>query len=132
MKGFVTNIEKESEENNYFRKVLYTDERVQLVVMSLLPSEEIGAEVHELDQFIRVEEGEGKAVLDGVEHELHAGYAVVVPKGAMHNIINTSSEMPMKLYTVYAPPNHKDGIIHKTKDEAEADEGEHFDGKTSE
>ena len=132
MKGFVTNIEKESEENNYFRKVLYTDERVQLVVMSLLPSEEIGAEVHELDQFIRVEEGEGNAVLDGVEHELRAGYAIVVPKGAMHNIINTSSEKPMKLYTVYAPPNHKDGTIHKTKAEAEADEGEHFDGATTE
>lgn len=122
MKGFVTNIEKEAVENEYFRKVLYTDERVQLVVMSLLPNEEIGAEVHQLDQFIRVEEGEGKAVLDGVEHELRAGYAVVVPKGAMHNIVNTSADKPMKLYTVYAPPNHKDGTIHKTKSEAEADE----------
>lgn len=132
MKGFVTNIEKDAVENEYFRKVLYTDERVQLVVMSLLPLEEIGAEVHQLDQFIRVEEGEGKAVLDGVEHELKAGYAIVVPKGALHNIINTSGEKPMKLYTVYAPPNHKDGTIHKTKAEAEADEGEHFDGTTTE
>lgn len=131
MKGFVTNIEKDAVENEYFRKVLYTDERVQLVVMSLLPLEEIGAEIHQLDQFIRVEEGEGKAILDGVEHELKAGYAVVVPKGALHNIINTSGEKPMKLYTVYAPPNHKDGTIHKTKAEAEADLGEHFDGATT-
>ncbi len=100
MKGFVTNIEKDAVENEYFRKVLYTDERVQLVVMSLLPSEEIGAEVHQLDQFIRVEEGEGKAVLDGVEHELKAGYAIVVPKGTLHNIVNTSGEKPMKPYTV--------------------------------
>ena len=131
-KGYVTNIEKDAVENEYFRKVLYTDERVQLVVMSLLPSEEIGAEVHELDQFIRVEEGEGKAILDGVEHELNAGYAIVVPKGTMHNIINTSVEKPMKLYTVYAPPNHKDGTIHKTKADAEADIAEHFDGHTTE
>lgn len=128
MKGFVTNIEQASLENEYFRKVLYTDERIQLVVMSLLPSEEIGAEVHQLDQFIRVETGEGSAVLDGVEHPLTDGSAIVVPKGAMHNIINTSSENPLKLYTVYAPPNHKDGTIHKTKADAEADLGEHFDG----
>ncbi|MDP1707356.1 MAG: cupin domain-containing protein [bacterium] len=132
MKGFVTNIEKDAVENEYFRKVLYTDERVQLVVMSLLPREEIGAEVHQLDQFIRVEEGDGKAILDGVEHELKAGYAVVVPKGALHNIINTSADKPMKLYTVYAPPNHKDGTIHKTKADAEADLAEHFDGATTE
>jgi len=132
MKGFVTNIEKDAVENEYFRKVLYTDERVQLVVMSLLPSEEIGAEVHQLDQFIRVEEGEGKAVLDGVEHELKAGYAIVVPKGTLHNIVNTSGEKPMKLYTVYAPPDHRDGTIHKTKTDAEADKGDHFDGHTSE
>lgn len=132
MKGFITNIEKETIENEFFRKVLYTDERIQLVVMSLKPLEEIGAEVHELDQFIRVEAGEGRAVLDGTEHELRDGSAVVVPKGTMHNIINTSGERAMKLYTVYAPPNHKDGTIHKTKADAEADEGEHFDGKTSE
>ncbi len=132
MKGFVTNIEKDAVENDYFRKVLYTDERVQLVVMSLLPSEEIGAEVHQLDQFIRVEEGEGKAILDNVEHELKAGYAIVVPKGTLHNIVNTSGEKPMKLYTVYAPPDHRDGTIHKTKADAEADKGDHFDGRTSE
>lgn len=132
MKGYITNIEERAIANNYFREVLYTDERVQLVVMSLLPQEEIGAEVHQLDQFIRVEKGEGKAILDGVEHAIADGSAVVVPKGTLHNIINTSATEPMKLYTVYAPPNHKDGTIHKTKAEAEADEAEHFDGVTSE
>lgn len=132
MKGYTTNIEEKALANDYFREVLYTDERVQLVIMSLKPNEDIGAEVHELDQFIRVEKGEGKAVLDGVEHEIRDGSAVVVPKGTMHNIVNTSSVESMKLYTVYAPPNHKDGTIHKTKTEAEADEAEHFDGVTTE
>ncbi len=132
MKGYVGNIEQESLANENFRKVLYTDERVQLVVMSLKPGEEIGAEVHQLDQFIRVEKGEGKAVLNGVPHALTDGSAVVVPKGALHNIINTSSDKPMKLYTLYAPPNHKDGTIHVTKADAEADEAEHFDGTTTE
>ncbi|TSC71159.1 MAG: hypothetical protein G01um101449_87 [Parcubacteria group bacterium Gr01-1014_49] len=132
MKGFVTNIEQASVENEYFRKVLYTDTQIQVVVMSLKPKEDIGEEVHQLDQFIRVEAGEGSAFLDGVEHKIKDGFAIVVPQGTRHNIINTSSERPMKLYTVYAPPNHKDGTIHKTRAEAEADEGEHFDGKTSE
>ena len=132
MKGYVTNIEQESLANENFRKVLYTDERVQLVVMALKPLEDIGAEVHQLDQFIRVEGGEGKAVLNGVEHAIRDGFAVVVPKGALHNIINTSADKPLKLYTVYAPPNHKNGTIHVTKADAEADEGEHFDGKTTE
>ncbi len=130
MKGYVTNIEKESLENEYFRKVLYTDTRVQLVVMSLKPSEDIGEEVHQLDQFIRVEKGEGKSVLDGEEHMLADGSVVVIPQGVRHNIINTSSTNPLKLYTLYAPPNHKDGTIHKTKAEAEESE-EHFDGKTT-
>ena len=121
MKGYVSNIEKLSLENEYFREVLHTDERLQLVVMSLLPGEEIGAEVHHLDQFIRVEKGLGKAIMDGEEHEIKDGFAVIVPSGAMHNIINTGTE-PMKLYTLYAPPNHKPGTIHKTKAEAEADE----------
>lgn len=121
MKGYVGNIEKLSLENEYFREVLHTDERLQLVVMSLLPGEEIGAEVHHLDQFIRVEKGQGKAVLDGEEHELTDGFAIIVPSGAMHNIINTGLE-PMKLYTLYAPPNHKPGTIHKTKAEADSDE----------
>ena len=120
MKGYVTNIEKLSLENDYFRKVLYTDENTQLVLMSLLPGEDIGEEVHGLDQFIRVEKGEGKSVL------------LIIPQGTRHNIINTSATEPMKIYTVYAPPNHKDGTIHKTKAEAEADEEEHFDGVTSE
>lgn len=121
MKGYVGNIEESSLQNNYFREVLYTDERLQLVVMSLNPGEEIGAEVHHLDQFIRVEKGEGKVVLDGEERGLKDGFAVIVPSGTMHNIINTGTE-PMKLYTLYAPPNHKPGTIHKTKAEADADE----------
>ena len=125
MKGYVTNIEKDSLANEYFRRVLYTDERLQLVVMSLLPGEDIGMEVHKLDQFIRVEKGEGKAVLDQEEHALADGSIVVVPSGTNHNIINTSDANPMKLYTLYAPPNHRDGVIHKTKAEAGADE-EHF------
>jgi mannose-6-phosphate isomerase-like protein (cupin superfamily) len=122
MKGYVTNIEKESLENEYFRKVLYTDERLQLVVMSLKPSEDIGEEVHQLDQFIRVEKGEGKAVLNGEESVLGDGSVVVIPQGTRHNIVNTSSQEPLKLYTLYAPPNHKDGTIHKTKAEAQAEE----------
>ncbi len=124
MKGYVGNIEKLSLENEYFREVLYTDERLQLVAMSLLVGEEIGAEVHHLDQFIRVEKGNGKSVLDGEEKNISDGFAVIIPSGVKHNIINTGSE-PMKLYTLYAPPNHKPGTIHKTKAEAEADE-EHF------
>ncbi len=133
MKGYTVNIEAESLANEYFRKVLYTDTHVQLVVMSLKPLEEIGAETHQLDQFIRVEAGEGKAILNGVEHEIKDGFAIVVPQGTLHNIINTSSDKPMKLYTVYAPPNHIDGTIHKTKADAEADEShDHFDGKTTE
>ena len=128
MKGYV--IRREALENDYFRKVLYTAEHSQLVVMSLKPGEDIGEEVHQLDQFIRCEEGAGKAVLDGVEHVLNNGAAILVPAGAKHNIINTSSEQAMKLSTVYAPPNHRDGVIHKTKAEAQADT-EHFDGKTS-
>ncbi len=122
MKGYTTNIEAASLENNFFRKVLYTDERLQLVVMSLLPKEDIGEEVHQLDQFIRVEKGEGKAVLDGKEEILANGSVVIIPSGVLHNIINTSAHEPMKLYTLYAPPNHKDGTIHKTKAEAEAAE----------
>jgi len=131
MKGYITNIEEESLANEHFRKVLYTDERLQLVVMSLKPNEDIGEEVHELDQFIRVEKGEGKSVLDGEEHTLHDGSVVIIPKGVRHNIVNTSSEQPLKLYTLYAPPNHAEGTIHKTKAEAEASEGEHFEPNTS-
>lgn len=131
MKGYVINIEKISLENNYFRKVLYTAKNSQLVVMSLKPGEDIGEEIHQLDQFIRCEAGEGKAVLDGVEHTISDGFVVVVPAGTEHNIVNTSSEKAMKLYTLYSPPNHRDGVVHETKEKAEADE-EHFDGKTTE
>lgn len=125
MKGYVANIEEASLANDYFRKVLYTDARLQLVVMSLLPNEDIGEEVHQLDQFIRVEAGEGKAVLDGESSVLTDGSIVIIPQGTRHNIINTSATQPLKLYTLYAPPNHRDGVVHKTKAEAEADE-EHF------
>lgn len=130
MKGYVTNIEKDSLDNEDFRRVLYTAKNSQLVLMSLKPGEEIGEEVHELDQFLRVESGTGKAVLDGVEHALADGSAVVVPAGASHNIINTGS-VAMKLYTIYSPPEHRDGVVHATKADAEKDE-EHFDEKTTE
>ena len=131
MKGYVTNIEKDSLGNEYFRKVLYTDKNMQLVLMSLKPGEDIGEEVHQLDQFIRVEAGTGTAVLDGVEHSLADGSVIIVPQGTRHNIINLGATS-MKLYTLYAPPNHKDGTIHKTKAEAEADTGDAFDGRTTE
>lgn len=130
MKGFVKDIEGLALQNEEFRRVLYTAKNCQLVVMTLKPKEEIGAEVHQLDQFFRVEEGVGEAVLDGVRTEIKAGFAVIVPAGARHNIINTGSA-PLKLYTIYAPPNHRDGVVHHTRAEAEADT-EHFDGKTTE
>ncbi len=130
MKGFVQDIEGLAIQNDEFRKVLYTAKSCQLVLMALKPKEEIGAEVHQLDQFFRVEEGSGEAVLDGVRTPIRAGFAVLVPAGAKHNIVNTGTE-PLKLYTLYAPPNHRDGIVHHTRADAEADD-EHFDGKTSE
>jgi len=132
MKGYIENIEKLTLENNHFRKVLYTAKNSQLVLMSLKPGEEIGEEIHELDQFIRCEKGEGKAVLDGVEHAISDGFAIVVPAGASHNIINTGAGESLKLYTLYSPPNHRDGVIHESKEEAERDEEEHFDGVTTE
>lgn len=130
MKGYVENIEKESLANENFRKVLYTASNSQLVVMSLKPGEDIGEEVHELDQFLRVEAGTGKAILDGVEHPIEDGSAIVVPAGAKHNIVNSGST-PMKLYTIYSPPEHRDGVIHEAKEDAMNDD-EHFDGKTTE
>jgi len=130
-KGYVSNLEKETFANENFRKVLYTAEHCQLVLMSLKPGEEIGQEVHHLDQFIRVDKGVGKAVLNGEETALEDGFAVVVPAGVEHNIVNTSEAEPMKLYTVYAPAEHKDGTIHATKADAQAAE-EHFDGQTTE
>jgi mannose-6-phosphate isomerase-like protein (cupin superfamily) len=132
MKGYIANIEKLTLENTTFRKVLYTGKYSQLVLMSLKSGEEIGAEVHHLDQFIRCESGEGKAILDGVAHTLSDGFAVIVPAGALHNIVNTSADNDLKLYTLYAPANHKDGTVHVTKADAEADEKEHFDGVTTE
>ena len=131
MKGYVTNIEKSTIENSNFRKVLYTAKNSQLVLMSLRPGEEIGEEVHELDQFLRIEAGTGKAVLDGVEHLIEDSSAIVVPAGARHNIINTSEDSDMKLYTLYSPPEHRDGVVRLTKAEAMVEE-EHFDGKTTE
>ena len=131
MKGFITEIEQTTLANDNFRTVLCTAQHSQLVVMSLNPHEDIGMEVHQLDQFIRCEQGEGVAILDGVEHAVTAGIALLVPAGTEHNIMNTSADTNMKLYTVYAPPNHKDGTIHKTKADAEADT-EKFDGKTTE
>ena len=130
MKGYVQDIEAIATGNEDFRRVLYTARNCQLVVMALKPREEIGAEVHKLDQFFRVEAGRGEAVLDGVTTSIQAGYAVVVPAGTRHNIINTGTE-PLKLYTLYAPPNHRDGVVHHTRADADADT-EHFDGKTSE
>jgi len=130
MKGFVQDIENLAIQNSEFRRVLYTARHCQLVVMALKANEEIGAEVHKLDQFFRVEEGSGEAVLDGVRTAISAGFAVVVPAGTKHNIINTGAA-PLKLYTLYAPPNHRDGVVHHTRADAEAD-SEHFDGRTSE
>ena len=128
--GFVQDIESLAISNKEFRKVLYTARHCQLVVMALNPMEEIGMEVHNLDQFFRVEEGSGEAVLDGARTAIHAGFAVIVPAGTNHNIINNGN-VPLKLYTLYAPPNHRDGVIHSTRADAEADH-EHFDGKTTE
>ena len=122
---YVGNIEKETLENETFRTVLFTDSNLQLVVMSLLPMEDIGEETHELDQFIRIEKGEGKAVLDGKEYQLKDGNVVVIPKGTRHNILNTSATEKMKLYTLYAPPEHPDKTVHKTKADALQDEHDH-------
>lgn len=130
MKGYVANIQTRSLENDNFREVLYTDKNSQLVLMSLLAGEEIGEEVHDVDQFLRVEKGTGTAIVSDISHDLTDGSAIIVPAGTKHNIINTGADS-MKLYTLYTPPHHKDGVVHKTKAEAEADT-EHFDGKTTE
>jgi len=132
MKGFSNNIEKSTLENDNFRKVLYTGKYSQLVLMSLAPNEEIGMEVHEEnDQFFRFEKGSGKVVIDGNEYEVQDGSAIVVPAGAEHNVVNASSDEPLKLYTIYSPAHHQDGVVRKTKEEANAD-GPEFDGKTTE
>lgn len=126
MAGYHTDIEKKTLENSYFREVLFTGPHSQLVVMALQPGEEIGQETHpDTDQFIRVEAGEGKAILNGQETRLQDGSALVIPAGTEHNVINNSSSEALKLYTVYTPPEHPDGTIHKTKAEADAYEREH-------
>lgn len=127
MTGFVDNIEELTLANNNFRKVIYTGQHAQLVLMSLNPNEDIGMEVHPTtDQFLRIEEGEGKVVMNGEEHLIKDGSAIIVLAGTEHNIINTSSVNPLKLYTIYSPPHHKDGTIHKTKSEASADTKDHL------
>lgn len=132
MKGFCQNIEESTLENDNFRQVLYTGQHSQLVLMTLQPSEEIGMEVHpDNDQFFRFEEGTGRVIIDGNEYEVSDGFAVVVPAGAEHNVINISNTHRLKLYTIYSPAHHKDGIVRKTKEEAEANEAE-FDGETTE
>lgn len=131
MQGYEGNIEKLALENENFRKVIYTAKFSQLVVMSLRPKEEIGEEIHDGDQFFRFEKGTGEAVLEGKSQKVSDGDTVIVPAGTKHNIINRSDTEPLKLYTIYSPPHHRDGVIHATKQEAESDQ-EHFDGKTSE
>ena len=132
MKGFKSNIEKDTLENTNFRKVLYTGKHSQLVLMSLRPKEEIGMETHtDNDQFFRFEKGEGKVVIDGNEYAVGDGSAIVVPAGSEHNVINVSESDDLKLYTIYSPAHHKDGIVRATKEEAMANEAE-FDGTTTE
>ena len=132
MKGFVTHLEKETLKNADFRHVLYTGKNSQLVLMSLRPGEEIGEEVHEdHDQFFRFENGEGKVVIDGAEHIVKDGSGAIVPAGARHNVVNTSKRANLRLYTIYSPPEHQDGVVRHTKEEAMASE-EHFDGRTTE
>lgn len=131
MKGFVDDIGKLTEDNDDFRRVLYTGHHMQLVLMSLKPGEEIGEEVHQdRDQFFRVEEGQGEVVIDGRTTKFESDFAIVVPAGARHNIRNTGDE-PLKLYTLYGPPEHADGTVHVTKADA-LESNEHFAGKTTE
>lgn len=127
MTGFVDNIEQLTLANANFRQVVYTDQHTQVVLMCLQPNEDIGMETHEIvDQFLRIEIGEGKIILNGEEHQVVAGFAIVVPAGVTHNLVNSSPTNPLKLYTIYAPPHHKDGTVHKTKAEAIADSADHL------
>lgn len=127
MTGYVGNIEEFTLANTNFRHVIFTGQHSQLVLMNLNPNEDIGMEVHpDVDQFFRVERGEGKVIMNGEESSIKDGSAIVVPAGTQHNIINTSSDSPLKLYTIYTPPQHRDGVVHKTKAEAEADETDHL------
>lgn len=132
MNGFHSNIEELTRGNTNFRQVLYTTKHSQLVLMSLKPGEEIGEEIHaESDQFFRFEKGTGKVIIDNNEYEVKDGVAIIVPAGAKHNIINLSPTEDLKLYTIYSPAHHKDGVVHQTKTEASND-SEEFDGKTTE
>jgi mannose-6-phosphate isomerase-like protein (cupin superfamily) len=131
MDHFLTDIEQAATQNEHFRKVLFTAEHSQLVLMSLKPGEEIGMETHHLDQFIRIEAGQGTAQLNGKDYPIQDGSAVVIPAGTKHNIVNSGKQGALKLYTIYSPPEHKDGTVHRTKQEAEADRDDHFDGKTT-
>jgi len=132
MKGFKTNIERDTLKNKNFRKVIYTGANSQLVLMSLKPKEEIGLETHpQNDQFLRFEGGTGRVIIDASKYSVTDGDAVVIPAGAKHNVVNTSATDELKIYTIYSPPHHKDGIVHKTKEQAEKDD-EEFDGKTTE
>jgi len=126
--GFVTNIEEDTVNNQNFRKVLYTSKYSQLVLMSLKPKEEIGMETHGVDQFFRIEEGNGEVILNGEKHPIKSGSAMVIPAGTKHNVINTSKTEALKIYTIYSPPHHKDGVLVKTKS---AQRPEEYDGKTS-
>jgi mannose-6-phosphate isomerase-like protein (cupin superfamily) len=131
-KGYFGHIEKDTEENNDYRRVLYTGEHSQLVLMSLKSGEEVGEEVHDVDQFFRFEKGAAKVFIDNNEYSVTDGDAIIVPAGSKHNVLNTGPD-DLKLYTIYTPPNHKDGTLHKTKADAEEDHSEeHFDGKTTE
>jgi mannose-6-phosphate isomerase-like protein (cupin superfamily) len=131
VKGFIDNIERLTEENSDFRRVLYTGHNLQLVLMAIPPGQEIGEEVHDdRDQFFRIEAGEGEIWIDGVRHAVKADDGVIVPQGARHNVVSTGSE-PLRLYTLYGPPEHLDGTVHATVEEASADH-EHFDGRTTE
>ena len=128
MNGYIVNIEKETLENENYRKVLYTAKNSQLVLMTILPGDEIGLETHDLDQFIRVEAGEAVVILDDVEHKIEDDWAVVIPAGTKHNVVNSGDD-PLRLYSIYSPPEHKDGTVHATKAD---DKEEHFDGVITE
>ncbi|HEY8386834.1 MAG TPA: cupin domain-containing protein [Porticoccaceae bacterium] len=129
MKGYVQNIEKLTVENDNYRKVLYTGKHMQLVLMTLQPGEEIGLEQHEgHDQFFRIEEGQGRATIDDNTYDIQDDDAIIVPAGAWHNVINTGTSQ-LRLYTLYAPPEHREGVLHPTKAD---DREEHFDGTTTE
>ena len=127
MGGFVGNIEEKTLRNSFFRQVLFTGPHSQLVIMSLQPNEDIGLEVHQsVDHFFRIEQGEGKVLINGEEQAIKDGFAIVIPAGTEHNVVNTSADKQLKLYTIYTPPQHKDAIIHKTKEEAMADTTDHL------